>query len=249
MAGFQRAATPLLIHSQPKSGTTSVEEALAAARVIVPKVHFLGERHEIVFQRYSNTGSALPLHYHLETQLRQCLPTLSRPLRVVTMVRDPIARVVSANFQVPQISGIDGLDGSALVARIARNLEEKCAELRLDAWFEDEIVGVHGADLRAAGFDRDVGVGLYEITGGHLLVLRTDRLNDAIGRLSEFTGVPLALRRSNSRAHGKSADLYDRVKSHLRLPQDLIDLYYDTPWMRLFFSSAEIDSLRDKWTA
>ena len=242
------AAAPVVVYTAPKSGSTSVETALRRAGIPTLKAHFLGDAHEISGARWRKRGLALPYHHHVEDRLIGHLASGGPRLRVVTMVRDPVARSVSSTFQSPELWRIEGAGADAILAGLAGRVAAR-AEGDPLAWFGRDLEPALGVDLRAEGFDAEGGASRYAAPRADLLVLKTDALDRHEGTIGAFVGRPVTLSRENVREAAPEAALYAEVRRRLRLPAAVVDRLYAGPYVRLFFTPAEIERLRARWSA
>ncbi len=238
---------PVIVYTAPKSGSTSVEHALRRAGVPTLKAHFLGPAHHRSGARWRERGLPAPAHHHAEARLIRHLASGERRLHVVTMVRDPVARVVSSAFQTPELWR--DADAEALTAALIRRVEAQARRGDPLRWLSEDLEPSLGLDLRRAGFDAEGGAGCYAAARAELLLLKTEALDRHEGALSAFVGRPVTLSRENVRAEGRGAALYDEVRSRLRLPGPVLDALYGSDWVRLLFTPAEVEGFRARWAA
>lgn len=241
-----RDPCPVIVYSQPKTGTTSLEVALAAAGITAPKVHFLRETHAANLRRHADLGLPNPFHHFLEARLTPRLAGGARP-RVVCLVREPVARRVSALFQAPWLFGTETAETEATVAALAAALRESAVRRDALSWFRRELELTFGIDLASAGFDPAAGFRRYPAERADVLVLRTEMLDRLGAVLSDFVGHPLALTRRNVRGETPEVDRYCAVRARLRLPRDVLQAIYADPLMGVFYTEAEIAALVDRW--
>lgn len=249
---WRGAAAPMLVHTMPKSGSTSVETALAEAGRAVLKTHFLGAGHERARALNRRAGAALPLHMHLERRLRPLIGEEGGArLKVVTLVRDPVARDLSTIFQSPWLFGLDPSDANGASRLVARRVEEGAFCETWLRWFDEELTAVFGADPAApdaAPFDRERGVGLFSGRHADLLVLRTERLDGLAAPLSDFVGRPVAPGRENARSGRKGSEAYAALRDGLTAPRAALEAIYGSPWARRFYTEEERDGFIRRWS-
>ena len=185
---------------------------------------------------------------------------LGDDLRVdaITLVRDPVARAVSAVFQSPELARVSGvslagaqpgeLDVKRTVAWIAESIGQQGAADYPERWLARELLPVLGVDVFAHAFDRARGYRIIEGPRGRVLLLRTEDLDRRLGAaLQDFYGLGHAptVQRSNVR-RGLRAD-YGEVLEQLRLPESLVDRIYAGRFARHFYAADEIETFRGHW--
>ena len=241
---------PVIVHTAPKSGSTTVEAALRRAGVPTLKAHFLGPAHDRAGGRWRARGLAPPLHHHAEARLlRHLAAPGARRMRVVTLVRDPVARVVSSAFQAPELWRVPDAGAGEIAADLARRVTRRAETDAPLRWLAKDLEPAWGLDLRAGGFDAEGGAARYAAARADVLLLKTEALDRHATTLSAFVGRPLALSRENVRAEGPRAALYAEVRARLRLPGEALDRLYACEWVRLLYTEAEIAGFRARWAA
>lgn len=240
---------PVVVYTAPKSGSTSVEAALRRAGIPTLKAHFLGPAHERSGGRWRERGLAAPEHHHAEERLLGHLASGGRRLRVLSMVRDPVARIVSSVFQTPELWRPEDADAGAMTAGLMRRIEARARRGDPLHWFAEDLEPALGLDLRAEGFDAAAGATRYAAARADLLLLKTEALDRHAATIGGFVGRPVALGRENVRARARGAALYAQVRARLRLPGELLDALYGDPWVRLFYTPPEIEGFRARWAA
>ena len=248
------AARPILVYQMGKVGSTSVMRALERACPARPAlhVHFLAKR--------GAGAGPVPADHRLGRALRRRIDRVGAALRVdiVTLVRDPIARQVSALFQNPEHAQDDlrGADGAIDVERAVETLRARLT--RVDAcayaheWFDRELRTVFDVDVFAHPFDFERGFSI--VPGGRVLVLvlRTEDLDATLAPgLSALLGVEstcIAGDRGNDRAQTDDGSAYAAVQGALRLERADCERIYANRFSRHFYSKAMIEAFTRRWT-
>ncbi len=176
--------------------------------------------------------------------------------RVVTLVRDPIARNVSAFFRhLPVNHPHLGVDFRADPANVETLLDlfldpgEPEHQFALD-WFDREVRDVLGVDVFAEPFARERGHQTYETTAGPMLLIRLEDLT-AVGptALGAFLGVEdLPVPTRNRTENLNYASTYARFLERLRVPERYLDRMYESRLVRHFYSDEEIGAFRSRWS-
>lgn len=260
--GDLQARSVVLVYQMAKVGSTTVVRSLRRSDSSLPvfHVHTLttdGSEALGQFYRLCRVPS-LPWAAHLLTS-RHLAEQLCRGVRpgcwkVVTLVRDPIARNLSLLFQIGgrlipgfrQLCDTERLDLLALLNRFERQYPRQFSCM---CWFDDELRRVFDVDLFAVPFDREAGWQIYPGPVADVLLIRTDRLNE-VGEeaLRKFLGVStVSWRRSNVRAQKANGGRYEDLLSRFVLPEAYVDRIYASPRVRHFFTTDELAEMRTRW--
>jgi hypothetical protein len=248
---------PILVYQMGKVGSSTVVQVLESLRLPSPVLHLHTlQRHNLAQAISRQRGSVRPrLHEHLLVS-GLLIPRLPFPCRVITLTREPIARVISFVFEDRWKKIPDALrrDGTIDVARARHVIEEM---LRADNghadptyWFEEELQAVFGMDVFSRPFDRERGYMQLERDEISLLVLRLEDLDRVLApALAHFLDVPAEKIRPSSAnvgaRKGYGATLKE-VKATLQLPDELLDRIYGTRYAQHFYAE-EAALLRSKW--
>ena len=261
-----RGARPVvLVHQMARVGSITV---LRALRRDLPGLdfyhtHYLNPdtiaRFRAQFDRIHSVTGVAGLHreFLAARHLRRLLDRgVSGRWRIVTLVRDPVARTVSAFLMhFPYAYPEHGLrfleDPGNVPALIDMFLAESELEraFTLD-WFEREVEAVFGIDVYATPFPHEAGHAFCSGAFADLLVLRLEDLDRAgPGALAAFLGTtPIALETQNRSAESSYGETHGRFLEALRLPAWFLDRMYDSRLALHFYRPEERASLRSAWT-
>lgn len=264
MRGLSRRTTPpaILVYQMAKVASTTVVRSVRSSSPGVPVFHV----HTLTPEGIESLGTfyrwcrapALPWAGHLLVS-RFLVEQLRRGVtpgrwKVVTLVRDPIARNLSLLFQL----------GGRLIPGFAR----LCAERKLDPldvferfesrfpgqvrcmrWFDEELRRVFDVDPFAVPFDPAKGFQQYPGPLADVLLMRTDRLNEVGAEaLGMFLGLEnVRWKRRNSGLGGRHGRRYAELLQRITLPREYVDSFYDSPEVRHFFTPGELDRMRARW--
>ncbi|MGH7443871.1 MAG: putative capsular polysaccharide synthesis family protein [Longimicrobiales bacterium] len=174
------------------------------------------------------------------------------PVRIVTLVREPIARNVSAYFHILEVLWQRSDAYSALsTEELTRGFLERGRHIVPLEWFDQEFRPVTDLDVYSTPFPAAAGC-LRLRAGPHdVLVLRAD-LDDAAKaqRLAEWLGLEdFELMRMNEAGRKHYAGTYAAAIRQMRLPPSYVDEMLESRYARHFFSAAELMQLRAQWVA
>ncbi len=256
-----RTQPAVLVYQMAKVGSQSVVRSLRASRPGRPvfHVHTLtnqGMAAMEAFYRWSRVPSLpgaghLLVSRYLQQQLRRGV-TPGR-WKIITMVRDPVARNISLLFQLGR--------------RLLPDFEERCDEGRLDPiavfdrfeaafpaqvdcmrWFRDELQSVFGIDPFSTPFDREAGYQVYHGSFADVLLIKTECLDRSGEALRSFLGLEqFCWKRVNIGARKALGARYTSLLDKLVLPTAFVDRFYDTPEVRHFYSPDELGRARSRW--
>ena len=260
-ARWRRHRDPIVVFQMGKVASTTVTETIeqhaALAQRSVAHIHHLDRTTlelEARAARNHYQGDWLaPTHLWDAMALRRRL-THRRPgsgrWDVVTLVRDPAARNVSAFFQVAGRFGVD-LDDPPMTPELVRRFYDCFPAHDAPAkWFDAELAPALSIDVYRVPFDHAAGFQIYEGERARLLVIRVEDLPrvgaEALGRFFKVGGVELS--DSNIGLQKAGGDTYKRFLSEVTLSGDYLDHVYGSAFARHFYTSDEIASFRRRWT-
>lgn len=245
----------VVVHQMGKVGSTSVASTLDGiddSRLAVLHTHVVDpqRRHEL----RNRPGRWAPLRPWTVGGVVERLhrEDPDKPLEIITLLRDPLARNISAYFQsleryipsaVPPYTV-----GDVTVDELIDVFRAEFDHLRPLTWFDREIHGVYGIDLLAEPFDPERGW-VRVVDGARAATLiRTDRLDDVWPDVSEaILGRRVPLVAANESDDKFYADHYRRFRDEIRFTGDELDAVYDSDLCRHFYTDAERTELRSRW--
>lgn len=245
---IQSLPTPILVYQMAKVGSTSMCKSLRASGLSPLHIHFLTRKKlRRLFEHHERTPPP-PVHLFVSQLLRPYLKRTSHRLKVITLVRDPVTRYVSGQFQSPERSGMVGLGVEEATRTIVRRLSEPDAMEYTFGWFNRELKATFGADVMAAPFHRKQGFGRCRGPRVDVLVLKLEKLSELLPTIvSSFVGTSLQEVRANVGSEKKNGDLYSAVRARLQLPESTLRAIYDSHWVRHFYTLQEVRAFKAKW--
>lgn len=175
--------------------------------------------------------------------------------KIITMVREPIMRSVSSAFQGIYSNCIENM-------KINENLSQNIIDrIRNDAnygksgymleWFYDELEKATGIDIYQHDFDKEKGYGLIRKNNIEILVLSMEKMNLNADVIKKFVDDErmnsFKLLRENVGNQKNYRYLYEGVKSTLKVPDEILDFYYQkNEKLKHFYTETDIDKMKQK---
>lgn len=236
--------TPVIIFQMGKVASSTVEATLET----VPGLAVL-RTHGLI--KWAATSEPPPARRDLESWL--VLHQLVRagiPSKVVSIVRDPIARNLSAYFQnLDQFLGGRDAYARTPMPQLIEGFFTLLHHQRPLEWFDVEFRAALGVDVYQLPFDRERGCQRLATPQFDILLLRAD-LDDAT-KARELAGLvgaqELRLIQKNVGEAKAYAAIYEEFLRSIRLPESYVDEMLGHAFTRHFFTGAEIARLRAKW--
>lgn len=244
-----------VVFAQGKTGTSTIAAGLKRAGFNpVFQIHTL---HKDVLDRveaeYVNRpNDSFPRHVWEALWLREHPPSAEHPWRLVTSVRDPVARIVSRLFQQKSRFGgfRDAPTADSLIADLNTAFRRDWSLLRAGRWdwFEFDLGGVLGQSVYDSPFDPAAGCGTITTDHAHALLLRGESLDRAPVALHAHFGRGVELISENVGTDKDYGALYRAVLERFRPPAEYVTQVYETKLARHFYSPDELEAFRRHWT-
>lgn len=253
--------TPVYILQMGRVGSVSVYTAVKAAYqeisldVPVYHKHYISNFELIVERIQADLKDPAPA-LQFDRQLRDTLLSdiqAGQPVKIISLVRDPVARNVSTFFYAfPQFIP-DWKEKEAqklLPASELNTIFESKQRFILTAfnWFDEQIKDTLGLDIFAVPFDKTQGWQIYEKGLVKLLILRMEDLyrtgEDAVRK---FINLPhLKMVKVNTGEEREAYELYRRFLIH-PISQEYLEMTYSTQLARHFYTDEEIERFIARW--
>lgn len=253
---------PVLVHQMGKVGSSTVMKSIAAQPALPApmQTHFLSEKLLGVVQHHIDAGIfPLPVHlYHSWHIRRRSRLGPEAAFKVITLVRDPIARQISNVFQNPGFfSGLTG-DGSNEIdpVRASELINDRLRDpgffKDIFQWFDNEVRDVFGVDVFRYPFNQGNGFSVLRSGATEILLVQLEQLEGhGIEAISRFLNLrqPLSLISRNRRSRSDAADTYKTVLNQVRIENEILQRIYDHPFVCHFYSPEQIEGFQQRWSA
>lgn len=265
---------PLLVYQMGKVGSSSVTMTLREANLDrhIYHIHFLTpeliEKYEKKRKGFFATSREGDLKHiwqyqHLYKQIKRGLN--GRKWKVVTLVRDPVARNLSTFFEhieiVPSASdreqtfrsveyGFEVTIENGDLEPLIDLFFEKCRHDTPIIYFDREFKTIFDIDLFASDFPKTKGYQIYEAAEADILLIKLEYLDQCTAEaFKAFLNIDnLSLVRHNVGSQKETSDIYQLFKESINLPESYIDHMYASKVAQHFYTEAEISRFRAKWS-
>ncbi len=177
---------------------------------------------------------------------------LHKPLLIISMMRDPIARNISAFFQnFEVITGVKPADSKFSMKEL-ETIYFTNPKMDHDppyTWFDKNIKRHLGIDIFAQPFPKEEGSARFKNGSIEVLLMKAEidntkkeKLIKELTRLNSFE-----LKSSNVGEDKEYAGMYSEFKKSVTIPKEYLDTFYNSPAIKYFYTDAEIESMRKKW--
>ncbi len=261
----------LLVHTMGKVGSTSVAASLKSRGIkramTMYQPHFLSEEgidfaEKLAISRagswenLTKKGRAGYLRNRLLNQELRRLRESGGRVKVITMVRDPLATNLSGLFHnyrwwpAELKAQCDPPTADCLAAVESYFLDQYTHDVP-DTWFDMEVKSLYGVDVFAEPFDPERGYAIYRNDVADVLLIKLEKLNAcAADAMRDFLGIEdFRLEETNVAEDKEYAAIYQAFRKQIALPDSYLDRMYNSRVARRFYSPDEIAAFRRKWSA
>lgn len=277
---LDREKDALLVYTVGKVGSTAVADSLRSSGLDLQilQLHWLVpehlERDDALYRKRArkHRGTLLERRFWPGyLWLGECMarrvrrpPRNGGPWRIVTLVRDPVARNVSSFFQNLEPFFDFDLSG-AIATQGEQRVVEQLITLFLDSylgesiasqhdgdpltWFDEELKAVFDVDVYARRSPAERGYDICRSQRAEVLLIRMEDLaRCAQAAFRDFLGLEsVTLRRRNVGDDKDYSDVYKRFLETIRFPASYLDRLYESKYARHFYTDAELTAFRARW--
>jgi hypothetical protein len=236
--------TPVIVFQMGKVASSTIEATLnAVPGVDVFRAHRLEREGQT---RPDKAGRRLHESWVIYDHLIQ--PRI--PAKVVTLVREPVGRNVSAFFQnIDQLCGVTDAWKKISTGELAQVFLEKFNHQRAITWFDAEFKPVLGIDVYQHPFPRELGFQRLQAHPYDALILHVELPDDVKAReLAKLLDLDkLTLVQKNVGEAKDYAGVYQQFVRTLKLPASYLDEMLESKYARHFFTDEHRARVRAKW--
>ena len=238
-----------------KTVINSLEQALPGATI--HHLHFLHELDNIekhIRKSWFFSEAQMEHLAHCREIRKQIedMPSEQR-WKVITLVRDPVAKMISAFFYNIDLNKAKSSYRLLRKRKVIRDLVRQFLET-VDindgaGWFDHQLQPVFGLDVFTEPFPAKRGYHIYNTDKADILLLKLEQLNQCAGEaFHTFLGSEnFTLTNVNKAQDASYATIYKKFKENLNLAPELLDQIYSARLPKKFYSEQEIEAFRRKW--
>jgi len=240
----------VVVYTMGKVGTLTICNSLRKAgfkhvhphslRYTMPGIHFLN----INFTLYDK------IKYSLWSLLKRAKVFIwkifKRKIVIITGVRDPFSRNISAFFE--QAHYLGGIDKNLNFPNLMRLYNKACNFEAPIQWFDLEILKVTGINVYEYHFDKNLGYAIIENKKYKIFIYRLDKLNSLRDVIASFLNDDnFEIDSTNFSEKTVYSELMQLLKDNYRYKKEISNRYIASNYMKHFFTDAEIKSLEERW--
>jgi hypothetical protein len=177
-----------------------------------------------------------------------------KKLKVLTMVREPIARNISAFFQTydwyVEETQKEQQSQFAFLKSVEQCFFEKYPHSMPLTWLDDEIQQSLEINVFETDFQKEKGYNIYYGEYADLLLLKLECLDKCVqSAFEEFLGVKnFTLSKANLGQDKKYSAVYKNLLKVIEVPEKYINEVYSSKYAQHFYTEEEIERFREKWS-
>ena len=251
---------PILIYQMGKVGSASIQASLDARNLSSIHAHFLSWQSLADVEKYylGLPHANLPEHVSRSKRLRAIIDETWGRIRwkVITLVREPVARTISDVFQnltfsMPHINDLDKNNAFEQISAYTLEQFNKFDEKKdyICTWFDKEIKDVFNLDIYALKFNKRDGFQIFTAENADILLIKLEKLSECHQQaFQDFLGIQnFQLIMANVGNQKPYKRLYDNVLDSISIPDDCLDRIYTSRFARHFYTPDEIQMLKRRW--
>lgn len=169
--------------------------------------------------------------------------------KVITTVREPMARNISAFFQ--RIEDYwPTYRTYKYDPKMVNAFIDKYNHRWPHIWFQTELMPVFGIDIFKQFFFPEKGYAIYKVEQGEILVIRLEDLDKLAEKVFKkflnISGVKMV--KTNTGTRNRLAKMYLDFQQYAKFSKDFLDEIYGDIYVQHFYSKNEIEEFKKKWS-
>lgn len=241
-----RILPTILVYQSSKVGSTTVLNSLYMEGVDAIQIHNI-----CYFDDAATEMATRAVLEEASSYLKQYIR--AEGCKIITLVRDPIARALSLFMHsfTPETYVKWDFDSECSLAEEASEFIVRCLDNNDEfIWFDRELREATGIDIYQYPFDKDKGYIWIKEGNIEILALTLEKLDENIGVLGEFVERPdIKLQHDNigNKKHYKY--LYEEIRKYIRIPHRVMESQYkNNAQLDHFYTEEEKERFLQKWS-
>ncbi|NVK57568.1 MAG: hypothetical protein HWE26_18350 [Alteromonadaceae bacterium] len=257
LLGFIQDTQGVFVFQPGKVGSYAICNALNRAGVENFKSHCIGPgmlanvSRQWDLERLPVKFYEPALEYYARYRLPRVLSQRSSKLRIVTGVRDPVARGISIVFQslhfmLYERCELSLIDNESFLDCFCNILFGYLDTYYTDNWIEEQL----GLFIQPEFGDLDPEAPCWQLQNQYcdLFLYKHEYLSELEKPLMDFVGKGgISLQRENDASEKWYSQLYKMVHTELTFTEWQLDRLYRSKYITALYSKAEIEQLKNKW--
>lgn len=240
---LKSADSPVIVYTMAKVGSMSIYKSiLNSTNQLAFHEHSLDQKRIEDANQLCFDKNLVPDGRSLGGLLYKSLSEKNQ-VKIISCVRDPISRNISAFFDAFElINGLhpDNYQGS--IEQLALNFYRKLDHQYPLHWFDNEFYRMLNIHVYQTPFDQRKKYSFYRNDNIEVLLFRTD-LEDQIKQqlIRDFLNdTNFKLDSYNVSTYKSYANLYEKFKNNFKLTEDYLQLMRDSKYVNHFFNIEEL---------
>jgi hypothetical protein len=242
---------PLLIHQMGRVGSTAIYNSvkdLPEFRTYHTHILNRAKLHTFVTRRREQ-GLPIPNHIFDSYEVLATVVGLEPQIKIISLVREPMARNVSAFF--------NNLDSFGFKSKVSRQEVQADELLKLYRsydhripllWFSEEVRDVFGFTIFNTPFDHERKRLVMKKDGVSILILRVeDSDEEKRAAICDFLKVKNVTISEDNVGFGKFGPAYDEFKHLFNPDRKLVDNVLNSRLVKHFYTPEEVERMRARW--
>lgn len=243
---------PVLVYQMGKVASYSIYLSLRSIEgVNVFHIHRLNSDNIAAFRLEQLRRGVTPPNKDLGIYLFENLIAPRMPAKIISLIREPIGRNISAYFDNLETFG--GLKDTGSYLEIDELIENFMRRYHHDVplkWFDVELKSTVGIDVFEFVFPKELGFQTISHGPYELLLMRHDLHDDVkAGLVSDFLNIQsFSIMRENVGISKEYGLKYKAFLDVIKVPSEYAERMLRSKYAQHFFSDEELSKIRHKWT-
>ncbi|WP_198658921.1 putative capsular polysaccharide synthesis family protein [Winogradskyella tangerina] len=242
----------VLIYQMGKVASSSIYYSLKEKNLIVYHVHrlnkkYIQEVHESIYKKTGEVESKVVDKRGIRL-FNMFIKSNKRPVYVISMVRNPIERNISAFFQNKEhYTRLVNYSNTEELIDLFYNIYDHETPL---LWFDKEFNQSLNTDIYETAFPKEKKYQILKSNNYNILLLRVDLEDQAKEKIiKEFLGLKqFELKNKNVGAQKNYYSEYKEFKQNIKLEKGYIDKMLNSKFVKFFYTENEIMSFEKEWS-